>query len=268
MLAVAALLLTASCSAITSPGRFTFEGDTGPECPPVDESDLGIELRNFETYANDQIEIRVVTTDERQVLRAVLDGLDEEGVSADGTDNAALLCLRFPELVELHGSLVVRTFVDNNIGFDGVFQQATEPGWQDVAVDGVAVVDGSEGVTGWDDELIPPPGDFELNVTGMLPHIPGTQHIAAMIIDDTGIPVGFYRIADLDDADFQIYVQQILEPDRDYTLEFYADYIPNGFYDPIPMGDHAWLETYRSDGDGNVVEAFAHNTDFDLLDAF
>jgi hypothetical protein len=263
---VLALLFTASCSAITDPGRFNFDA------PPS----LNLDLRNFEAYADGQIEFRVVEEADpsvpgdtaQLVLRGILEGLDEEGVSPDGDDNASHLALRFPGLIEQYDQLSVRVFVDLN--FDGIYNPPDEPGWQEGVVNGAVTIDGSAVVTGFD--VAPaPPGNFELDVTGMTPHVAGTQHVAAMLIDvEDGVPVAYWRIADLDDPDFTIFIQEVLEPDSSYDLEMYADFTQDGSFTPLsePDFDHAWFREYESDGDGDVVESFAHTAMFEELSYF
>jgi len=269
-IAVVSLFL-ASCSAITSPGRFTFDDEPViAECPATEAADLGIEFRNFEAFENQQIEFRVIDVDptdgESLVLRGHLDELHPIGVSEDGTDNSTLTCLVFKELIDSFDNLIVRTFVDLNE--DGVYDGTSEPGWQDGVSGGVAVVDGSEMSTGIDDPPSPV-GSFTYQLTMMGPHTPPTQHLALMIIEPVnGLPVGYFRIAEVDDVNLDIFIGEILEPDADYDVEFYADFVQNGSYDPPPMGDHSWFESYSSDGEGNIDETFEHNTDFDPLDFF
>jgi hypothetical protein len=269
-LALVAVTLTASCSAITDPGRFQFEGGGGGTCPAVDPSDLGVELRNFQDFDNDMIQIMVVDTTGFLVFRGILEGIDADGIEESPIDDANLLCLRFPELIEAHGSLVVRVFVDfdENGYYDALDAGGApfEPGWEATFEGGFAKVDGTDEPTGVDPPSFPP-GNFELEMTEMAPHTPNTQHIALMVIErESGIPVGFYRIPDLDVETPTIFINEILQPDTDYYVEFYADFDRDGQFSSL---DHSWVEgDYTADGEGDVVESFTHRSPFDDLDFF
>ncbi len=271
IVSLTSLLVCVGCSAITSPGSFQFDA-AATGCPEADAVDLAIEVRNFEEFEDQQIQIMAVDGTNDLVFRAILDHIDHDGVSDDGTDNSARLCLVIPELVDAHDSLVIRTFVDREV--NGFYQPVDgtgadfEEGWQDDVTDGVVVIDGTDDPTGFDDPSSAS-GNFQVSTTGMNVHVPNTQHLAAMVIDPAdGVPIGFYRLADVNTSDPVIFLNEILEPDSTYDLEFYVDFVTNGYYDPPPMGDHSWFREYTSDAVGDISEDFAHNTEFDVLDYF
>ncbi|MBW2462136.1 MAG: hypothetical protein JRH11_10855, partial [Deltaproteobacteria bacterium] len=202
------LLFLASCTAITNPGQYEF----GVTCPAVEEGDLQVELFSFETYEDERIEIRILR-DGVFVMRAVLDGIDEEGTGPNNPDDASLLCLTFPDVVEVPGTYEVRTFVDFN-GND-IPDFVDEPTWADDVVDGFASVDGEEESSSFDPLPLAevPPGDLVLRLTGMSPHTVPTQHFAVMILDLEDTVVGFIRLPQVTTVDFDLAIHGILQPD-------------------------------------------------------
>lgn len=274
LLAAPLLGFVASCTVITNPGQYEFS--TGG-CPQgSDASDLQVELFNFEDYENQRIEVRLIRDAEELVLRAVLDGIDPTGTEEGNADTSANLCLTFSDAIEAPGRYEVHTFVDCTEGErvpcgDGDYQPPAEPGWLSGVLDGYAEVDGTVAPTGFDDPPAFPPGNFELGLTGMGVHLVGTQHFALNVLDPAGNIVGFARLPKVADADFTILIRGVLQPNTDYTVEMYADFVRNGLYDPIVdggLGDHSWVRSYRSDGEGMLVESFAHVGTFEPLDSF
>ncbi len=269
------VLSLASCTAITNPGQY----EVGVTCPAVEEGDLQVELFSFELYEDERIEIRILR-DGAFVMRAVLDGIDEEGTGPDNPDDASLLCLTFPDVAEVAGNYEVRTFVDSIRNDAPDF--GDEPTWVDQVFDGLASVDGEEVSSGFDPlpsaEL--PPGDLVLRLTGMNPHVVGTQHFAVMILELDDTVVGFMRLPNVTAVGFDLAIHGILQPNTMYKIEMYADLEENGVYDPpdpsIPpdmltiddFPDHSWITQFQSDGDGNADHAFPHDTNFVLLPSF
>ncbi|RLB50683.1 MAG: hypothetical protein DRJ42_18380 [Deltaproteobacteria bacterium] len=267
-------LLAASCSAITNPGQYVFfEGG----CPlGSDESDLQVELFNFEAHEDKRIEVRLIR-DGEFVLRAVLEGIDPIGTEEGNADTSLDLCLTFSDALDFAGSYQVHTFVDcaeeESVPCgNGDFEPPGEDGWLSGVQDGYAEVDGSIAPTGFDDPASFPPGDFQLDVRGMHVHAVGTQHFALNVIDPLGNVVGFARVPKIVEPDFTVFIQEVLQPDTDYTVEMYADFVKNGIYDPIiaggGSGDHSWIKSFRSNGEGMIIESWDHDTNFEDLDSF
>lgn len=97
-----------------------------------------------------------------------------------------------------------------------------------------------------------------VNFNDMSPHV--GQLLELRVEDDlTSEEVGRARLESISQADFQINIPGIM-PDRQYNVEFYADFNQNGVYD-APPADHVW-ELKLESTNGDVSTEFTHNTDF------
>lgn len=95
-----------------------------------------------------------------------------------------------------------------------------------------------------------------IHFSSMGPHVGQTLWLS-VIDDQTGEEVA--RISVMVEESFTLEVPG-LEPGKDYTVDFYADFNGNGYYDAPPT-DHAWRLT-AEEISGNETVEFVHNTDF------
>ena len=101
--------------------------------------------------------------------------------------------------------------------------------------------------------------DLTINFTGMTPHV--GQLLELRVVDSlSGMTVADTAIASVASADFQISFSGVLQEDKSYSVDFFADLNKNGAYDS-PPADHAWRMMIPAVS-GNVTLAFAHNTQF------
>lgn len=267
----AGAILLGSCTAVTNPGQYEF----GATCSGSDPSNLRVELFGFEAYDEELIEVQVARGDDF-LMRAVFEGIDEEGTGFANGDNAFSLCVTFPEVTEEPGVYTVRTFVDLN--GNGDFDSPAEPGWFDSVDDGYALVEGDESPSGFDAiaEGVPV-GNLVLDVEQMSPHVSRPdqpiQHFAVMVLDSEQVVVGFARLPEIATPDFRISIPGILRPAETYSLELYADFTKNGLYDPphsplLPTDDHSWIHPFTSEDSGDTEVTFVHNPDFVPLESF
>lgn len=97
---------------------------------------------------------------------------------------------------------------------------------------------------------------FSIHFSSMGPHV-GQVLWLSVTDNQTGEEVA--RTSVVVEESFTLEVQG-LEPGRDYTVDFYADFNGNGYYD-VPPADHAWRLAVE-DASANESLEFVHNTDF------
>jgi hypothetical protein len=108
-------------------------------------------------------------------------------------------------------------------------------------------------------------GDFRMQFTNMTPHL--GQLLEVMVIEsESGRTVGLYRTPSLANANFEVLIPGIIDPDGIvYRVEFYADLNGNGSYDD-PDTDHTWVIEFVESGADGVETEFTHGTDFARLE--
>lgn len=96
--------------------------------------------------------------------------------------------------------------------------------------------------------------------TGMNPHL--DQELVFYLRDTvSGETLDTVVVNPVVAADFTL-ASGPIQAGGGYYLDFYADYNENGEYD-VPPTDHAWrIVLDNTDGEGDTVVNFAHNTDF------
>jgi hypothetical protein len=127
-----------------------------------------------------------------------------------------------------------------DMGRDGV-RDPTDPSFIGTVENGVARVT-RENASSFDD---PPMAigalPMVLRLTDMAFHTTDVQLFELALVDvETDTAVGYFRLADVNEADFDVVVPAIVAEGREYDLEFWADANQNGLFDG-PPNDHSWL---------------------------
>lgn len=99
-----------------------------------------------------------------------------------------------------------------------------------------------------------------IHFSSMGPHVGQTLWLSVKD-DQTGEEVT--RISVTVEESFTLQLP-VLEPGKDYTVDFYADFNGNGYYDAPPT-DHAWRLTVEEISGSETLD-FVHNTDFTDVD--
>ena len=100
---------------------------------------------------------------------------------------------------------------------------------------------------------------LKFDLVGMNPHVGQKLEIAVRDLNQPGLEVGRFTLAEVMIPDFTVELP-FLEIGHSYNVNYYADRSRNGVYDAPPV-DHAWRETVMS-VDSNESLVFSHNTDF------
>lgn len=109
-----------------------------------------------------------------------------------------------------------------------------------------------------DPVVSPMGGDFTMNFSDMEPHIGQLMEVRVMM--PSGRLAGRFLMNPIMGASPVVSLPGIIQPDLEYTVDFYADLNGNGMYDAPPT-DHAWREVGTSDASGLTID-FTHGTDF------
>jgi hypothetical protein len=282
LMRVTALLLSASvcgCELFSDLDRF----EQAPEAPDDDGQDagtgddaggadagtpsigctnprtlcVGVEL--FSPHVDELVTVDLVTVADNILrARAIIEPLGD--VKADVVLPLAIPMSEVPEAGEDH-PLHVEIFADQNK--DGMYTPGGEDHeWNlDLPEDGKLVFEHNSEFTSVDPRPRSIGGDFLMHFTNMTPHM--GQLLEVMVIEvASGRAVGMYRNTSLQEANFDVVIPGIIDPDGIvYRVEFYADLNGNGRYDDPPV-DHTWVEEFQESGEQGVEVSFEHGTDF------
>jgi hypothetical protein len=258
-IATATLLVFCSgCFVVTDLDRFQnpCEGDTSVNRP------FRASLRDMDMFSGAPTTIRLVDASNISVPSlvavAVLDGID---TAVDpGETNFTM-----PNAVLAGDSYNAQVFVDlerNGFAF------ADDPGWsREVCDSGLFVFQRDESFVDVDDPRVVTTGmDFRFTLIDFGPHTTGTQKLELMVVErETGRSVGFYRLPNVELDTFDVVIPGIIEPSREYNIEFYADFDQDGRYTE-PGADHSWVRIYTNEDTSS--HSFTHLADFDPLTVF
>jgi len=111
-----------------------------------------------------------------------------------------------------------------------------------------------------DDYNISDRDDFSLSITAFMPHSDGEQQLELMVIDKAANRlVGYYRTRGFVELDVDIVIHGIIDPEREYLIEFYADFDRDRSF---TFGeDHSWSIEYDPGTDGKMTFKHVFATD-------
>ena len=226
--------------------------DDGPTDPgggnePPEFRDLSLTLNSMNPHVGQRIEFRIVSDAGDLASRVFVDPLPGPNY-----------VLNVPKSVE-EGAHRLDFFADHN-GNGGYDAPPTDHAWR-IALGASGSLEPSfTHNTSFTDIGTPSGmGDFSLELTGMTPHV---GQLFELRVKDTesGQTVGQYRLGAVAGPDFTLDIPGIIEMERSYTVDFYADLNGDGEYDAPPT-DHAWRETGMGTASGLTI-AFTHATNF------
>lgn len=253
--AASAALLAGGCTLVTDLDSFEqVDGGTDADTPPmcalesVPQRDLALELREFTLHTDDQVVVRVVSTDDPPLLRslAVIEPL--------GSKDA---------LIEMPGAIPSgshRLDVFADVDDDGRY---TEPDATSGFIDHSWELEPCTPRTVFEHSRVfdaltePIPVDEDATVT--FANLPGDGRLFEVrVIDETNDQtVGLFRFPSLLETDPIVVLGGIIDPSISYKVAFYYDANDNGAYDPpSDDGDEAWELTGLV---GGVNETFDYN---------
>lgn len=249
---VLACVLAGGCSVITDNDDFTNRQNLN-----VTLSRLGIEPT---AQATTVIEIEVADTDANELAaRAMFYGLAAYPAGEGMGDDAAGMDLHLPGALGRADEYALIGRIDT--AGDG-FDATADPSFVATASDESVVAVTDPRVMDVETFVTPPPGTFTLTLVNF--HLPHTGEMIEVWVREAATrgTVGYARVASHPGTmEHAIVIPNVLEPDTEYEVEFYADESRNRRYDGQPL-DHSYRLFLTSGGDGNISETFTHHTDF------
>jgi hypothetical protein len=256
------------CFVVSDLDRFQdpCDGDTSIARP------FTVSLREMDEFAAGLFVVRAVDSSNTDAYTsravAVLDGINLE-VDAGETQ------FRMPDAIPPGPNHTAQVFID--VGRDGFDPREVaeggdlDPGWtRPLCQSGLFAFTNEAMFQSVEDPPVgSAPHDFRFRMVDFDPHMPGTQKLEAMVIErESGRSVGYYRLPNVDAADFEIVIPGIIEPGREYEVQFYVDVDQDdAFVAPPPEGmDHSWIRFYTHENAAS--HEFVHLFDFDDLTAF
>jgi len=224
---------------------------------------LCVRLERFSPHVDELVSIDLVTkADNILRARAIIEPMG--GVAADFVLPLAIPESEVPEAGEDH-PLQIEVYADQNK------DQMYTPGGADhewnleLPASGNLVFVHDTLFTSIDPRPRSIGGDFHMQFMNMTPHL--GQLLEVMVIEsESGRTVGLYRTPALAEANFEVIIPGIIDPDGTvYRVEFYADLNGNGSYDD-PDDDHTWVIPFVESGEDGVQTEFTHGTDFARLE--
>jgi hypothetical protein len=187
--------------------------------------------------------------------RMVLDGLRNDS----DNDETNYFGRSFPGVVLPDHRYMATIFVDRNA--DGIFDEASSEFAWTATVDNhyVDLELSGDPITA---DQIPTGGrrDFRFRITEFTPHDADGQQIELIVIDtEANRMVGYYRNPEIPDVTLDMTIHGIIDPGRDYEVQFYADYNKDQSF--TPGADHSWTLDYEPDADGLMTFKHVFRTD-------
>jgi hypothetical protein len=243
-------------------------GDASASTPSGCDSPrtLCLRLQHFTPHIDELVGVDLVTADHILRARVILDPLaPDKGADADIVLPLAIPASEVPAAGEVH-PLHLEIFGDHDPAHDRMYtSDGTDHDWiVELPGSGHLVFPHNQQFS----RLLPRPsgigGDFHMKFTGMSVHT--GQSLEVMVIEqDSGRPVGMYRMQSIPGDAFELTIPQIIDVGGvTYRIEFYADKNGNHAYDDAPT-DHTWVKFAESNATGVDFE-FAHGTDFVALE--
>lgn len=233
--ALAAAMPAGGCSAVTDLGAYKQgDGGTGNVTCAFQDSqprDLVFHFEQFTPHINNMVQIRIVTTDSKPLLR---------GLAVFQPLGAADVTMKMPGAIPA-GSHRLDVFADfdNN----GVYTHPTtmsgflDHSWQIEPCTPVTTFVHDVALFKDLPDPIPVGSDAVIQFTGMPAN--GQRFELHVIVAGTNQTVGFYRIPALNQSDFTVTIPGIIDTSLTYDVKFYSDTNKNDAYDPPPV-DEAW----------------------------